>query len=195
MLQVGLTGGAGCGKSEALKILAASGCEIHDCDRIARELVEPGRPAYREILKAFGPGIRRADGGIDRDRLRKVILGDSKKADRLEKILHPRIRRRMRQILKERERRLGVVVIEVPLLFETGAEKLFDTTVAVTAPWKKRQSWVKRRGWTGRELRRVAARQWPLAQKKRHADHAIRNEGSLKALETQVVKWLGRIRT
>ncbi len=98
MFRVGLTGGIGAGKSEVTRRLAAQGAVVIDADLIAREVVEPGTPGLAEVAAAFGPGVLRPDGSLDRDRLGGIVFADAGLRARLNAIVHPRVRARMREL-------------------------------------------------------------------------------------------------
>ncbi|MDN5361339.1 MAG: dephospho-CoA kinase [Moorella sp. (in: firmicutes)] len=136
MFIIGLTGGIACGKSTVAGILKELGAVIIDTDQVAREVVAPGRPAYREIVAAFGPLILQPDGQLDRPALARIIFNDPTARELLNAITHPQIRDRVQELLAELRRTdpEAVVVIEAPLLFEAGMEKMVDAVWAVTAP-------------------------------------------------------------
>ena len=135
MFIIGLTGGIACGKSTVAGILKELGAVIIDTDQVAREVVAPGRPAYREIVAAFGPLVLRPDGQLDRPALARIIFNDPTARELLNAITHPRIRKRVEELLAEVRRNDpgAVVVIEAPLLFEASMEKMMDAVWAVTA--------------------------------------------------------------
>ena len=126
MIRLGLTGGIGMGKSTAAELLAKRGAKVCDSDALARELVAPGQPALAEIVEAFGSGVLVRDGSLDRAKVGKLVFGDSAAREKLEGILHPRIRKvwqaRLEHWLVAGER-LAVTVI--PLLFD--ALQITDT--------------------------------------------------------------------
>ncbi len=134
MLKIGVTGSAGSGKSLVCEGFRRIGLETLDCDEIARLVVEPGRAAYDEVVKAFGAQIVAPDRRLDRSALRRMILTIKGSREKLESILHP-------IIISETVRLMGEAVyskqkscaVEVPLLFELGMEELFDVVVVVTA--------------------------------------------------------------
>lgn len=187
-LLVGLTGGIGSGKSEALSAFREAGAETISLDAVAHELSRPGRPVYRAILRTFGREVLRPDGGIDRRALAERVFSKPGLRRRLEAASHPPILREMRRRLKGVRR--PVAVVDVPLLFEAGLEGGFDVTVAVSASREARLSRVRRRDGMSRAavLRRMRA-QRPLAEKERMADVVIRNEGSLKTLRRTVAEY------
>lgn len=136
MFIIGLTGGIASGKSTVAGILKDLGAIIIDTDRVAREVVAPGRPAYREIVAAFGPRVLRPDGQLDRPALARIIFNDATARELLNAITHPRIRELVQKRLEDLRRAnpKAIVVIEAPLLFEAGMEGMVDAVWAVTAP-------------------------------------------------------------
>src|SRR4051795_11420726 len=133
MLRVGLTGGIGAGKSTVSAELASSGAVVVEADQLARRGVEPGSPGLTEVVEAFGPGVLRADGTLDRPALARVAFADDASRRRLKAILHPRIAE-----LTLRETAAAppdaVVVHDVPLLVENGLAPNYQLVLVVTAP-------------------------------------------------------------
>ncbi|MGD2136835.1 MAG: dephospho-CoA kinase [Gammaproteobacteria bacterium] len=137
-LVIGLTGGIGSGKSTVADAFGALGVPVFDADRIARELVEPGQPALDEITELFGRRCLAPDGHLDRAWLRNRVFSDAALRRRLEEILHPRIRRRIREYIDAAHAPYCVAVI--PLLLETGQTDLVDRILVVDAPESSRIS-------------------------------------------------------
>lgn len=140
---VGLTGGVGSGKSTVANAFSALGVPVIDTDQLARELVAPGQSALDEIVAEFGANVIMANGELDRDAMRQQIFADPAQKSRLESILHPRIRQRIRTLLAGIEAPYSIVVI--PLLLEASQVDLVDRILVVDAPEKE-------------QLKRVAAR-------------------------------------
>ena len=117
-LLVGLTGGIATGKSTVSDIFRHLGCVIIDADVLAREVVEPGEPAYDDIVAEFGRGILQRDGTLDRKKLGAIVFADPEKRKRLEAITHPRIRERFAQKLVELTERefAGIVIFDAPVM-------------------------------------------------------------------------------
>lgn len=181
---VGLTGGIGAGKSSVLAELKRLGFPTISLDSIAREQARPGRRGYRAILRAFGRSILDAAGRIDRRLLGSIVFRDISARRRLERATHPPILREMRRRLG---RRRGVVVVDVPLLFEGGLQNDFDATVLVSCPLKTRILRVARRdGLPVCEVRRRVSSQWPATRKRILADVTIANDRSLPELRARV---------
>lgn len=142
-LVVGLTGGIGSGKTTVANGFSALGVPVIDADLLARELVEPGQTALDEIISTFGTEAVTADGQLDRDYMRQRIFSDPDQKSRLEAILHPKIRQRIRALLADIRTPYCIVVI--PLLLETRQTDLVDRILVIDSPEKE-------------QLKRVAAR-------------------------------------
>lgn len=176
-LVVGLTGGIGTGKSLALAELARLGAKTVSLDGLAHGLSRKGGPLHRSIVRAFGRGILGAGGEIDRGRLGDLAFRDPSARRRLERATHPGLLAEMRRRI--RRARGGVVVVDVPLLFEKGLERRFDVTLAVACSPARQAARVRKRdGLSGAEVRRRMAAQLPSAEKERRADVVVPNDGS-----------------
>lgn len=173
MIVLGLTGGIGMGKSTATTTFRRLGVPVFDADAAVHRLQGRGGRAVGPIGKAF-PGCV-AEGRVDREALRRVVLGDPAALKRLERIVHPLVRDEERRFLA-RARRAGrrIAVLDVPLLLETGGEARVDAVVVVSAPAAVQRARVLRRpGMTEERLTAIRARQMPDAEKRRRADHVI----------------------
>jgi len=132
ILKIGVTGSAGSGKSLVCKAFNQLGLVTLDCDRIARQVVEPGQKAYKMVIAIFGTDVVAEDNGLDRARLRKIIVSQPDLRKQLENILHPMILKEMaRQMEAADYQDESACAVEVPLLFELGMESYFDVIVAV----------------------------------------------------------------
>lgn len=185
---VALTGNIGSGKSTVARMLAELDATVIDADRLAREVVEPGSTPLRQIVERFGPEVLDAAGYLDRTRLGEVVFRDSEARADLEAITHPAIRTRMAERIQAAlEAGSPLVVVEVPLLFETGMDALFPETILVTAPDPVRRHRIRDRDdLTDEEVDRRMAAQMPQSEKERRADHVLVNDGSLDALRQEV---------
>lgn len=184
----GLTGGIGCGKSTASRLLAERGWEVIDTDQIARQCLAPGEEGYKYVVDAFGPSILNKEQSIDRSALGRIVFSDECSRKRLNSILHPIIRAQWHfRLQQHRLHRPGLpAVVDIPLLFETGAEGAFDRTVCVGCSPAVQQERLAARGWEGEEIRRRIHAQWPLAEKIKHSDLVVWNDGSLELLRQQL---------
>ena len=196
MIRLGLTGGIGMGKSTAAELLAKRGAKISDSDDIARELVEPGRPALQAIAEALGNEVLRADGSLDRGRVAKLVFGDDEARRTLEDILHPRIRATWLGNLDRwagEGAALGVAVI--PLLYETGSEAAFDKIVCVACSPEAQRERLRQRDWSDEEIDRRIAAQMSAEEKMKRADHVVWTDGPVSAHADQwddlLARWRG----
>ena len=180
MTVIGLTGGIGMGKSTAAAILRERGVAVVDTDDLARLVVAPGQPALAEVQAAFGSDLVGADGQLRRSELARIIFSDLAARERLEAILHPRIRQlwsAQLQTWRAEGRPLAVVVI--PLLFETQAESHFDAVVCVACSAATQRERLSVRGWTPDQVAQRNAAQLPVAEKMLRSHYVIWTEGGL----------------
>ncbi len=189
MVVIGLTGGIASGKSLVSSFLRELGAVVIDADLIAREVVAPGQPALAMIVEAFGPGILRPDGSLDRKALGALVFADPDLRKKLEEITHPFIIARIKEELARLAESCpdGVVVLDAPLLFEAGLEGLVDEVwvVYVDAATQLARL-MSRDGLTRAEAEQRLAAQIPLAEKARRADRVIDNSGTPEATRAQV---------
>ena len=189
MKWVGLTGGLGTGKSTVSKMLISRGIPVIDADRIAREVVEPNGPAFPGIIQAFGSGILRPDGSIDRAMLAKAVFDDPKKLIQLETLVHPLVQEEVlnqRAWLKDQHHQWAVY--DVPLLFEKNLKSQFDfvLVVSVTDVATQVSRLKQRNGWNDEEIQKRLKAQLPLSEKVAQANYVIQNDADLSILEKKV---------
>lgn len=196
MKSVALTGNAAAGKSAVATAWAAAGVPVVSADDLARQAVAPGSPGLAEVRAAFGNAVMAGDGTLDRGALRRQVFGDAEARRRLEGILHPRIQAlRTAWMEQRRDEGHGLVVAEIPLLFETGLQGAFDAVVLVDAPDAVRlRRLVEQRGLSEEEARAVMAAQMDPAEKRGRAHHVLVNEGSREALEAAAAALLQELR-
>jgi dephospho-CoA kinase len=188
-LLVGLTGGIATGKSTVSEMLRGLGAEIIDADRLAREVVEPGQPAFKQIVAEFGAGIVGADGALDRKKLGAIVFADPERRKRLEALTHPAIRARFQARLDELVAQgfEGLVFFDAPVMIESGNYKHMDRMVVVVTDEATQMARLRARdGTDDAEGRRKIASQMPLAEKAKLADHVIDNSGDREATAAQV---------
>ena len=174
------------GKSTAAKLLAKRGAKVSDSDALARELVEPGQAALGEIAGAFGEDVLRKDGSLDRVRMAALVFSDSTAREKLEGILHPRIREAWQARLNgwaADGERLSVAVI--PLLFETRVEASFDMIVCVACSPEEQQVRLRERGWSDDQISSRLAAQMPVDEKMNRSDHVVWTDGTIEAHAAQ----------
>ena len=183
MLIVGLTGGVASGKTAASQVLKEEGAYIIDADQIARELVQPQKPAWNELIRAFGKDILQEDGSIHRKKLAEKVFADPKQRKRLNQILHPRIKEEMGRRTKEIGQKdpEAIVVIDAPLLVELGDHYEMDKLIFVTSTQTQQIERLKERDGIGPEAAlKILSSQMSLGEKVKLADFIIGNEGSLE---------------
>ncbi|MDP9792060.1 dephospho-CoA kinase [Catenuloplanes nepalensis] len=182
MLSVGLTGGIGAGKSAVSARLAELGAIVIDSDVLAREVVAPGTDGLAELRAAFGDGVLRPDGALDRPALGALVFGDDAARRRLEAIIHPRVRDRSAE-LAEAAPDDAIVVHDVPLLVESGLAPLYQLVVVVETPEEIRVARLTRdRGMTEDAARARIAAQATDAQRREVADVVLSNAGTREEL-------------
>jgi dephospho-CoA kinase len=183
MLIVGLTGGVASGKTAVSQVLKEEGAYIIDADQIAREMVEPHKPAWNELVKAFGKEILQEDEFINRKKLAKKVFGDLKHRKHLNQILHPQIKEEIDRRTKEIGQKdpEAIVVIDAPLLVELGAHRKVDKLIVVTSTLIQQMERLQERdGRSPEEALGIFSAQMPVEEKEKLADFVIRNEGSLE---------------
>jgi len=188
-LLVGLTGGIATGKSTVSAILRRLGSEIIDADHLARDVVEPGQPAWTEIVAEFGQDVVTAGGALDRKKLGAIVFANPERRRRLEAITHPAIRERFLARLDELAERgfTGIVVFDAAVMIESGNYKNMDRLVVVVTDEATQMARLRGRdGTDDAEGRRKIASQMPLAEKAKLADYVIDNSGDRDATAEQV---------
>lgn len=181
---VGLTGGVAAGKSAALAAFEEQGAAVFSTDLAAHRAL--ALPEVRDLLiERWGSEVV-VDGELDRNRIASIVFEDAGELEWLEGILHPRVRDQVAQWREELDPSVGLAVIEVPLLFESGLEGTFDSTVAVVAADRIRDSRIAERGQQGNEGRQD--RQLSQQEKASKADWVIENDGSLEDLGAAITE-------
>jgi dephospho-CoA kinase len=189
VLNVGLTGGIGAGKSEVTRRLRARGAVVVDADAIAREVVEPGTPGLAAVVAEFGAEMLTPAGSLDRERLAEKVFGDEQARGRLNAIVHPLVGARVAELMElvQVNDPDAVVVNDVPLIVEAGIADRYDVVVVVdTPPELQRERLVALRGMTPQAADARIAAQAPREARLAIADHVIANEGDLSDLDAQV---------
>ena len=193
MMIIGLTGSIGMGKSTTATLLRHMGFPIYSADDEVHKLLKKGGTAVTAIARLFPETLKR--GAIDRKILGRAVFHQPEKLKRLERILHPLVRRTEKEFLqKARQAKARAVILEIPLLFETGGEKRCDITLCVTAPRATQKARVLARPhMTEEKLRAILARQMPDAEKRRKADYVIPTGKGVAATEKQLRKILSKL--
>jgi dephospho-CoA kinase len=186
MLEIGLTGGIGSGKSTVAALLVERGAELLDADAIVRELQEPGTPVFSAMVARWGDDIVAADGGLDRQTVADRVFGDADELAALNAIVHPAVADEM---TRRREALAGTnvtLILDIPLLVESGHEGLGGIIVVDVDPEVAVQRLVAYRGFTEDDARVRIARQASREDRRAKADMVVDNSGSLDELEAQV---------
>lgn len=190
MKVIGLTGSAGTGKTSVARHLKMLGAEVIEADEIARQLTAPGEPLLEKIAAAFGPDLILPGGILDRAKLRQLIFSDEAARKKLDEITHPPIIAAIEKRLAELRRRPAppqVVVVEAPLLFETGLERLFDEVwVVIAEPEAVVRRLVARDRIPPEQAQAMIAAQMPQAEKMRRANRVIDNSAGFRHTRNQV---------
>jgi dephospho-CoA kinase len=192
MMVIGLTGGIGMGKSTVAGMFAACGIPSFNADDAVRALQAPGGRAIAPLAAAFAGVVKK--GVLDRATLRRLVLKDAAALRRLEGIMHPLVHQE-EALFRARAFRAGrrAVVLDIPLLFETGAEVRADVTVTVSAPFETQVERVRARGLADDEIFAIIAKQLPDAQRRRRADYVINTGLSLFHTRQEVRRLVKRI--
>jgi dephospho-CoA kinase len=176
MIVVGLTGGVATGKSTVAKMFEQCGAIVIDADQLARDVVKPGKPAWREIVILFGKTVLNQDRSLNRQALGNIVFRNPKKRRQLERIIHPRVAREQAHLSNAiaRTHPKAVVIYDVPLLFEAGIDKRVDKTIVVTANHQAQIARLKKRNGLSRveAICRIRT-QMPVSKKIRLADIVI----------------------
>jgi dephospho-CoA kinase len=192
----GLTGGIGSGKSTAAALFRERGVPVVDADELAREAVAVGSAGLAEVVSAFGPQIRAADGNLDRKQLGALVFADPEARKRLNAITHPIVRRLSQERFATLDSQ-GVTLAgyDVPLLFEVGLDAVLRPIVVVVAREATQlERILARDGISEEAARERMAAQLPLAEKQKRADYVLYNNGTPEALGAQVDALLDKLR-
>lgn len=196
MRVIGLTGGIASGKTTVANLLAKHGGALIDADLVAREVVEPGKPALSEIAHAFGPTVIGPDGRLDRPTLATIVFSDDASRERLNALVHPRVRERMTARLEELSQKSPpprFAVLVVPLLLESPHDWGVDQVWVVALPEAIQLQRLMRRDGLSEEAAWARIRsQMPLSEKLSKADRVISTEGTPAEVEEAVVALLRR---
>lgn len=189
VLLLGLTGGIASGKSTVADLLEKKGAAMIDFDVLAREVVEPGKPAFRDILGYFGNKILQDDGRLDRKKLSKIVFQDPEKRKKLEGYTHPRIAEAFVEQVEAIAIKTPACIIQavIPLLIETGRQGLFHRIAVVYAPKEKQiERLMTRDGISRKDAEKILDAQIPIDEKIRYADFIIYNDGPIDSTKKQI---------
>lgn len=185
MLLVGLTGGVAAGKSTVRKIFADLGAETFDADSAVHSLLKKGTPEHQKLVQMFGRGVLGRSGELDRRKIRAHATADPSLLKFLEETLHPGVRRILREKVLALIKKKGVLIAEIPLLFETGFDIWMDRIVAVIAPESVQVRNGRGKKLSAQDIKKFSSRQWTQAHKARKADIVIKNDSTLAALKAK----------
>lgn len=191
MLKVGLTGGIATGKSFVVSVLGELGCETSDADRLAHDAIAPGRPAYDEIVAAFGRGILDSDGRIERTRLGRIVFADAEARARLNAIVHPRVYEAQQEWFAGVESRNphAIAVVDAALMIETGSYRRFDLLVVVHCrPELQLERLMARNNLAREDAEARIKAQMPSEEKLKYADYSIDTSGGFEDTRRRVVE-------
>ena len=186
---LGVTGGIASGKSTVARILKELGAHVIDFDVLSRVVVEPGKPAWNDIVAFFGEQVLNADKTLDRKKISAVVFRDAEKRKRLEGYIHPRIYEEFTRQVKELTTKDPQVIIQavVPLLIEVNLQHLFDKILVVYVPEEIQIQRLMERDRISRETaRNILSAQLSIEEKKGYADYLVDNSGPHENTEKQV---------
>ena len=197
MMRLGLTGGIASGKSAVAGMLRELGFHVLDADSLAHQVIEPGKPAYKEVVREFGPGVLEASGKVDRGKLGAVVFADRAELDRLNAIVHPRVKE---EILQQFEAwvQAGIwdaVFVEAALLVEAGYQENLDGLVVTWCTPEQQLERLKARGLSETQARQRIAAQMPVEKKLQRATEKIDCSGTLEGTRQQVEALARRLRS
>ena len=190
MLKIGLTGGIATGKSYVVSVLRELGCEVIDADALAHEVIEPGRPAFDEIVDHFGKDVVGDDGKIDRVKLGAIVFADKSQREKLNSIVHPRVYEAQLKWFAELSARNpeAIAVVDAALMIETGSYKRFDKVVVVYCDADlQRQRLMLRNNLTLEQAQARISAQMPSDEKLKFADYSINTSFSFEDTREKVV--------
>ncbi|MFX3634047.1 MAG: dephospho-CoA kinase [Candidatus Pristimantibacillus sp.] len=188
-MKIGLTGGIATGKSTVAALLVERGALLVDADQVAREVVMPGESALEAVASKFGQAVLHNDGTLNRPALGKIVFNNRDLLAQLEGILHPAIRVRMQQRIRQHELEYPerLVVADVPLLYETEQQALYDGIMVVYVPHQLQlERLMQRNSITEEEATRRITLQMDIEEKKRRADWVIDNSGTIEETTRQI---------
>lgn len=197
MIIIGLTGSLGAGKTTAAGFLKENGAVVIDADEIVRQNYKAGADGWRKIIKFFGPGILDRNKNINKKKLSEIVFFDPGKLKALGSIIHPRvikeIDRQIKSVMKKDKE--AVIVIDAPLLFETGLEKKVDFTICVSLPPRLQfKRLLAKKTFDKKQIRARLENQMPLKEKEAQADFIIDNSGSFLKTRRQAADILKKIK-
>jgi dephospho-CoA kinase len=188
---LGVTGGIASGKTTVARMLKDLGAPIIDFDLLSREVVEPQKPAWKEIIDYFGKEVLFADHTLDRKKLSQIIFNDLQKREKLESVIHPRVyeecARRVKEITQKNPN--AIIQVVVPLLFEVSLQRFFHKVLLVYIPKEIQAERLMKRDRISREMAgKILDAQLPIEEKKELADFIVDNSGTLEETQRHAVE-------
>lgn len=194
MRKIALTGGIATGKTYVAGRLQEAGIPLVDADVLARDVVAPGTPGLSAVRQRFGPDAVRRDGTMDRVRIGQIVFKDKRARQDLEGIIHPAVQKAIDRYFAALPKRTPFAVADIPLLFETGREGLFDVVVVVACPRAMQvERMIERNRLSPEDAARRLAAQLPIDKKVEKADFVIRTDGSFAETDAQVTALLQQL--
>ncbi len=196
MVVWGLTGGIATGKSTVAKMIEDEGVPVFDADKIAREIVEPDQPGWKQIVAEFGEGVLAADRTIDRAKLARIVFQDPEARRKLESFTHPRIRDTIGQrILEAAGQGKEIAFVDAALMIETGWAQDFKGVIVVDCTVEQQlERLMKRDGLSEADAKRRISAQMPLEEKRKAATYLIANDGNPVKTRRQVGELLAKLK-
>jgi dephospho-CoA kinase len=191
MLKIGLTGSIAVGKSNVVAVLQELGCVVFDADKIAHDVMEPGREAYNDVVREFGTDVLAEDGRIDRAKLGTVVFADESRRRLLNSIVHPRVKAEQDRLMHEAEAAdpNGIAIVDAALMIESGGYKRFDKLIVVHCDRETQINRLMNRNNISREdaEQRVGA-QMSSDEKRKYGDYEIDTSGSYEDTRRHTVE-------
>jgi len=188
-----VTGSFASGKSRAAMFFKKLGARIFDADAAAKKTTQKGRPVYKAIVRLFGKEYLQRNGELDRKRLAHRVFSRPKDLRMLNTLIHPAVILEFFRVLKGLRHKEGMLVLDVPLLFESKMEKLVDVIVVIRSSEKNIFKRAQKKGVRQDLAEKILSVQWPMKKKADRADFVLDNNGNLKELETRVRQIYGQI--
>ncbi|BFT70416.1 dephospho-CoA kinase [Paenibacillus sp. P36] len=195
-MNIGLTGGIACGKSTVSAMLVSRGALLVDADQIARDVVQPGSPVLEQVAAHFGQAVIQEDGSLHRKKLGEIVFGNTDARKQLEHILHPPIRKMIREQMEAYEKQFPdkLVVVDIPLLFESDLSFMFEEVLVVyVPPHIQVERLMRRDNLTESAANNRINAQMSIEEKRKLADIVIDNSGTWEDTLASVERfWLGK---
>ncbi len=194
MIVIGVTGNLASGKSEVARILKRKGAKVFDADLAAKQVVRVGMPVYRAIAKILGQSVLKKDRTLDRKKIAARVFSHPADLKKLNTLIHPGVILECFKTIEHHKKKKGILVLDVPLLYESKMENLAHVTVVIGSSLKNILHRAKKNGLTEELARKILLTQWPLSKKTKRADYVIENNGTRKQLEKKVWEVMTKIK-